>query len=239
MDATQESLHAARPPIWTRAFRWWLAQVRHMLPAVTFFFIGFNLVLWTKQIVLHQHGIPFSGFVAATLAALLVGKAVLVTDHLPFMRRFEGAPLIQPILFKSAIYWAVVFIVRIAEGFVHFVLDGGSPGAFLSHVGEIFSWPRFLLVQVWLMVLFLIYVTAHELNTLFSYGELPRLFFRWRSSEAKLTRRHRIRLLAKLSRLTEAHELAEFRDPATAAHAELVEIVTLLASPKTGAGVRA
>ena len=210
-----------------------------MLPAVTFFFIGFNLVLWTKQMILDQHGIPFSGFMTATLAALLVGKAVLITDQLPFMRRFEGAPLIQPILFKTAIYWVVVFIVRVAEGFVHFVLDGGSPAAFLPHLGEIFSWPRFFLVQVWLMVLFLIYVTIHELNMFFGYGELPRLFFRWRSSEAKLTRRQRIRLLARLSRLTEAHDLREFKDSSTAAHAELVEIVTLLSSPKTGTAAHA
>ena len=239
MSATVDSAHSAPPPIWTRAFRWWLAQVSHMLPAVTFFFIGFNLVLWTKQMILDQHGIPFSGFMTATLAALLVGKAVLVTDHLPFMRRFEGAPLIQPILFKTAIYWVVVFIVRIAEGFVHFVLDGGSPGGFLPHLGEIFSWPRFFLVQVWLMVLFLIYVTIHELNMFFGYGELPRLFFRWRSSEAKLTRRQRIRLLARLSRLTEAHDLDEFKNSSTAAHAELVEIVTLLSSPKTGTAAHA
>ena len=231
MSAGTEPTQSAPAPVWTRAGRWWLAQVRHMLPAVIFFFIGFNLVLWTKQMVLHQQGIPFSGFMIATLAALLVGKAVLVTDHIPFMRRFEGAPLIQPILFKSAIYWVVVFVVRIAEGFVHFVHGGGSPGAFLPNLVETFSWTQFLFVQVWLMVLFLIYVTIHELDTLFGYGELPRLFFRWRSSEAKLTRRQRIRLLARLSRLTEAHDLAEFKNPSTPAHAELVQIVTLLAEP--------
>ena len=89
------------------------------------------------------------------------------------------------------------------------------------------------------MVLFLIYVTIHELNMFFGYGELPRLFFRWRSSEAKLTRRQRIRLLARLSRLTEAHDLDEFKDSSTAAHAELVEIVTLLSSPKTGTAAHA
>jgi hypothetical protein len=55
------------------------------------------------------------------------------------------------------------------------------------------------------MVLFLIYVTIHELNRLFGDGELYHLFFRWRSSQAKLTRRQRIRLLARLSRLTEAN----------------------------------
>ena len=52
MTATQNSLHAT-PPIWTRAFRWWLAQVRHMLPAVIFFFIGFNLTFWP----MHQLGV--------------------------------------------------------------------------------------------------------------------------------------------------------------------------------------
>src|ERR1700730_12067767 len=35
-------------------------------------------------------------------------------------------------------------------------------------------------------------------------GELYRLFFRWRSSEAKLTRRQRIRLLTRLNRACRA-----------------------------------
>ena len=56
-----------------------------------------------------------------------------------------------------------------------------------------------------LLVLFLVYVTIHELSLLFGDGELYRLFFRLRSSEAKLTRRRRIRLLVCLNRLTEAN----------------------------------
>ena len=63
--------------MWLRAFRWWLAQVRHALPAVIFFFCGFNLIGWTKQMILQEHGIAFSAFILATVAALLVGKAVL------------------------------------------------------------------------------------------------------------------------------------------------------------------
>ena len=42
----------AKRPVWRRAFQWWLAQVRHTLPAVIFFFVGFNLILWTQQMVL-------------------------------------------------------------------------------------------------------------------------------------------------------------------------------------------
>ena len=123
---SQPALAASAPaPFLRRAFDWWLAQVKHALPPTIFFFVGFNLILWTKRLILEEHGVEFSGFFTATLAALLVGKAVLVTDNLPFMRRFDGAPMIQPILFKSAIYWLCVLMVRLAEGLVHFLAAGG------------------------------------------------------------------------------------------------------------------
>jgi len=222
---------SASPPIWRRAFDWWLAQVKHALPPTIFFFVGFNLILWTKRLILEEQGIEFSGFLTATLAALLVGKAVLVTDNLPFMRRFDGSPLIQPILFKSAVYWFCVLIVRLAEGLINFLIADGAISDFPVHLAEHFSWPRFLLIQVWLMVLFLIYVTIHELNVLIGDGELYRLFFRWRSSEAKLTRRQRIRLLARLNRLTDANSIEAFSERGSPAHTELVGILHQLASP--------
>jgi hypothetical protein len=222
-----------------RAVSWWLAQVKHALPPTIFFFIGFNLILWTKRLILQEQGIEFSGFFTAIVAALLVGKAVLVTDNLPFMRRFDGAPMIQPILFKSAIYWLCVLIVRLAEEFVHFVAAGGAIAAFGDHFVNHFSWPRFLSVQIWLMVLFLAYVTIHELNQLFGDGELYRLFFRWRSSEAKLTRRQRIRLLTRLNRLTEATPIEAFSDRASPVHAELVAILRELASPRATSATHA
>jgi hypothetical protein len=98
---------AAYPPtaVLRRAFYWWLAQVKHVLAPTIFFFVGFNLILWTKHVILREYGIDFGGFVTASLAALLVGKAVLITDKLSLIYRFDGAPLIQPILFKTAIYW--------------------------------------------------------------------------------------------------------------------------------------
>ncbi len=120
----------AQAPLWRRAFDWWLAQVKYMLPPTIFFFFGFNLILFTRWMTLQEYGIPFTNFFAASLAALLVGKAVLVVDNLRFMRRFDGAPLIQPILFKSTIYWLCVFVFRLAEGLLHFLGDGGGSRRF-------------------------------------------------------------------------------------------------------------
>jgi hypothetical protein len=229
---SQPAIATSTPtPLLRRVVTWWLAQVKHALPPTIFFFVGFNLILWTKRLILQEHGVEFSGFFTAIVAALLVGKAVLVTDNLPFMRRFDGAPMIQPILFKSAIYWACVLIVRLAEEVVHFVAAGGAIAAFGDHFVNHFSLPRFLSIQIWLMVLFLAYVTIHELNQLFGDGELYRLFFRWRSSEAKLTRRQRIRLLTRLNRLTEANPIEAFSDRTSPVHTDLVAILHELASP--------
>jgi len=229
---------AAPMPFLRRAFDWWLAQVRHVLPPTIFFFVGFNLILWTKRLVLEEHGIDFSGFFTATLAALLVGKAVLATDHLPFMRRFDGAPMIQPIIFKTAIYWLCILIVRLAEELVQFLANGRTVTDFPTYLIESLSWSRFLSIQIWLMVLFLVYVTVHELNTLFGDGELYRLFFRWRSSEAKLTRRRRVRLLIRLNRLTEANSIEAISERGSPAYAELVDILRELASPTVASDTR-
>ena len=115
--------------------------MKHVLPPTIFFFVGFNLIVWTKRLILEEQGIEFSGFFTATAVALLAGKAVLVTDNLPFMRRFDGAPMIQPILFKSAIYWLCVLIVRLAEGLVHFLAAGGVIADFplRRSVGQLLS----------------------------------------------------------------------------------------------------
>jgi hypothetical protein len=146
------------------------------------------------------------------------------------MHRFDGAPLIQPVLFKSAIYWVFVFVFRIAEALFHFLYDGGVLADFPGFVASQFSWPRFFAIQIWLMVLFLVYVTAHELDMLFGDGELPRLFLRWHSSEAKLTRRQRIRLLTRLNRLTKANPVEVISEKGSPAHAELIGILHQLAA---------
>ena len=70
-----------------------LKEINEALPAIVFFAVGFNLVVLTTQLILDDYGAQFAGFMVATAAALLVGKAVLVAKVLPFFRRFDNAPL--------------------------------------------------------------------------------------------------------------------------------------------------
>jgi hypothetical protein len=155
---------------------------------------------------------------------------VLVTNAMALLRRFDRGPVIQPILFKTILYWAVVFIARLLERFVHFWLIDHHPAAsFLSYVAATFSWHRFAAIQIWILVLFLIYVTATEFNHLFGQGELWRILFTHRPSTLQLNRRQRIRELVRLSRLADAHTVDEVRDPNSVAHQDLIDIVRALA----------
>jgi hypothetical protein len=76
--------------------------------------------------------------------------------------------------------------------------------------------------------LFLIYVTASEFNHLFGEGELWRVLFTHRPSELQLNRRQRIRELVRLGRLADTYSITEFRDPASDAYNQLIDIVRRL-----------
>jgi hypothetical protein len=208
-----------------------LHEFREVIPPTVFFFVGFNLVLLTKRLFLEQYLIAYAGFVIATTGALIVGKVVLVADKMPFLRHFDYAPLAYPILFKTVVYTALVFVARLLEALVRYLVTGGVLGGshFIEHTLGEFSWPRFIATQMWIFVLFLAYVTASELNALLGDGELFRIFFTRRSSELKSTRRARIRLLTRLSRLTDAHSITVLEDPGSAPHRELVAILSSLA----------
>jgi hypothetical protein len=213
-----------------RAGAWFLDEFLEMLPPTIFFFIGFNLIVLTTNLILADYSVAFGNFMLATAAALVVGKSVLVANAMTVLRRYDRGPVIEPILFKTVFYWAIVFIARLLEHFIRFwLLEHNPVSEFLPHMAATFSWHRFAAIQIWILVLFLIYVTASEFNHLFGEGELGRVLFTHHPSELQLNRRQRIRELARLSRLADAHSEDEFRDPTSAAHHELVGIVRRLA----------
>jgi len=209
-----------------------LRELRSALPPTIFFFIGFNFIVLTTNLLVVDYGAAVSNFMLATLAALVVGKAVITANATPFVKLFDRAPLLQPILFKTAVYWVAVFFARLSERLVHFaVVDGHPPADFPAYLISTFSWNRFTAISLWILALFLVYVTASEFTQLLGPAEMRRLLLAYRPAELQLNRRQRSRELLRLSRLADEHEVADFRDPGSAAHHQLVEIVARLALP--------
>ena len=213
-----------------RAGTFLLREFLEILPPTIFFFVGFNLIVLTTNLILAHYGAQVASFMIATASALIVAKALLVANAMPVIRHYDRAPLIRPILYKTFFYWAAVFIFRLIERWIEYRLSGQYVfGGFVPRETAAFYWGHFIAVQLWILVLFLIYVTVTEFNHLFGEGELWHLLFTSRPDELPLNRRQRILELVKLSKLADAHSIDEFRDPASVAHTQLVDIVRRLA----------
>ncbi len=199
-----------------------------MLPPTLYFFVAFNLVVFTTNLLTRDYWFNLTGFMLASTTALVVGKVVLIVDKVRIIDKFRGAPLIQPILYKTVFYGIVVTIVRFLERILHFAFDSRGFNAAAEAALLDFSWHRFVAVQVWIFVCFLLYVTASELNALVGDGQLRRLFFHHRSSEYRLTRRQHIRALMEISRLARDTPHERLLDPATPQGSRLVALIDRL-----------
>jgi hypothetical protein len=93
--------------------------------------------------------------------------------------------MIQPVLFKTVVYWAVVFVVLFLEKLVEYLVHGGTLREVPEYVTAHFSWHRFTAVQIWIFVLFMIYTSLAELNARVGAGGLNKIFFTRPSPEIR------------------------------------------------------
>ncbi len=175
----------------SRVLAFLVKELREVLPPTLFFAVGFVLIELTTQLILDEYLVRFANFMVAIGAALLVGKAVLVANMLPFLRRFDTAPLIRPILFKAVVYTVAVMLVRLLERFITYGIAHGTFGGFTEYLVLQFTWHRFLAVQLWVFVLFLIYTGFAELNARLGHGELIDMLFTRHAATPRPTHRGR------------------------------------------------
>jgi hypothetical protein len=148
-----------------------------LLPPAVFFFLSLHLVWFIRVLVLEGTAISVGTSVSVTVGALVLGKAVLIADLLPFINRFPGKPLVYNIAWKTAIY-------LVASGVLHYLerlveawreADGLVPANELL-LSEM-VWPHFWALQIVLLLLILIYCTAVEAVRVVGRERLRRMFF--------------------------------------------------------------
>jgi len=148
-----------------------------VLPPTIFFLFAFNIVAITTTLLAQERGVEVPQIFMATLLALVVGKVILVADHLPFINKFPDKPLIYNIVWKTLIYMVVVFIVRYLEHVIPaFTEYGGIAGAH-QHLLDEFAWRRFIAIQILLLVLFLFYSALVELVRALGKDRMRKMFF--------------------------------------------------------------
>jgi hypothetical protein len=75
-----------------RAGAFFLHEFLELLPPTIFFFVGFDLIVLTTNLILADYSVAFAGFILATTGALVVGKSVLVANAMAVFRPFRRRP---------------------------------------------------------------------------------------------------------------------------------------------------
>ena len=148
-----------------------------MLSPAIFFFITLQLVSVMRVLMLKGTGISVSSPFQVTIAALMLAKAVVIADLMPFINLYPHKPLIYNVVWKTAIYLLIATLIHYAERFVEFWKAAGSFSAANEKMLAEIVWPHFWAVQILLLVLILFYSTMRELVRVIGRDKVLEIFF--------------------------------------------------------------
>ena len=148
-----------------------------ILPPTIFFFVALHIVAFVHALMLKKTGIAPSSSISIAVAALILGKAVLIADMVPMINRFPNKPLIYNVAWKTLIYWLMATLIHYVERLIDFWRQtGGFVAGNKKLLAEII-WPHFWAIQIILFVLIAMYCTMHELVRVMGREKVMRIFF--------------------------------------------------------------
>jgi len=148
-----------------------------LLPPTIFFFVALHVIMFVRVLMLKGTGVSPFASVSIAIAALILGKSVLLADMLPAINRFPKRPLIYNVAWKSTIYLVVSVLIHYLEHLVDFWRVTGGFVAGSKKLMEEIVWPHFWAIEIILYVLIVMYCTMHELVRVIGKEKTLQIFF--------------------------------------------------------------
>src|SRR6266513_1372868 len=148
-----------------------------LLPPTIFFFVALHIVAFVRVLMLKGTGISPTSSISIAVAALILGKAVLIADLLPMINRFPHKPLIYNVAWKTLIYLLMATLIHYLERLIDFWRHTGSFAAANKELLTKIVWPHFWAIQIILFVLIVMYCIIHELVRVIGKKKVLRIFF--------------------------------------------------------------
>ena len=142
-----------------------------------FFFVALHIVALVRVLMVKGTGIATGISMSVAVAALILGKAVLLADLLPFLNRYPTQPLIYNGVWKTALYTLVACLIHYVE---HLVDCWRQTGSLVTGNRQLLAeivWPHFLAIQILLIVMIFSYCTIRELARVLGRDQLLEMFF--------------------------------------------------------------
>src|SRR6266700_1720143 len=128
-----------------------------LLPPTIFFFVALHIVAFVRVLMLKGTGISPVSSMSIAVAALILGKAVLLADMLPMINRFPNKPLIYNVSWKTLIYLLMSALIHYLERLIDFWRQTGGLVAGNEKLLAEIVWPHFWAIQIILLVLIVMY----------------------------------------------------------------------------------
>jgi hypothetical protein len=151
-------------------------EIAAVLPPTIFFFIALHIVSLIRSLMLEDTGITLGTTASVTVAALVLGKAVVIADLLPLINRYPYKPLIYNVTWKTAIYALVAMLFHYVEHLIDFWRETGDFVAGNEKLLSGIVWPHFWATQILLVVLIWMYCTMREFVRLVGADKVRRMF---------------------------------------------------------------
>jgi hypothetical protein len=157
-----------------KATRRLLHELREYTFVVIYLFVCLGAFLFYKSALLQAEGISFTPFGIAALKALILGKFMMVGHALKIGEHYDGRPLIQPILHKTAVFVGLLFVLDVGEE----IIVGAIHGRTLAETMTGFAggtWQQAVAVCVLFFLILLPYFAYREVGQLLGEDRLRRI----------------------------------------------------------------
>jgi hypothetical protein len=153
-------------------------EIVALIPPMIFFFVALMIVAVVRMLLLKGTGLKLSTPLQVFVAALILAKAVLIADMMPFINRYPLKPLIYNVVWKTAIYMLLATVIHYLERLFDYWKETGSFVAGNEKLAAVLVWRHFWAVELLLAVLVLNYCVITELNRAMGGNKLSHIFFR-------------------------------------------------------------
>jgi hypothetical protein len=136
-----------------------------------------HIVALIRSLLMKGSGITLDTTTSVAIAALVLGKSVLIADMMPFIRPFSSKPLIWNVAWKTVVYFMVALVIHYLEHLYDFWKLAPGFAAANEKLLAAIVWPHFWAVQILLTVMILGYCIMSELIGALGADKVKTMFF--------------------------------------------------------------
>lgn len=152
-------------------------EIVALIPPTVFFFVVLHIVALVRVLMVKGTGLPVASSVQIAVGALILGKAVLIADLLPFVNRYPDKPLAYNVAWKTAIYFLIALLLHYLERLIDFWREAGGFAAANEKLLDTIVWPHFWAIQIVLLVMIFSYCVMRELIRVIGPKKVREMFF--------------------------------------------------------------